>query len=491
MRFLNQISLSKDSSIAVYIQISNALANLIERGELPPGFKMPGTRSAAKQLSVHRKTAIQAYDELLSQGFIEVIPSKGTFVTKEIPRLTPKMLGEKGTSGIERAPFDFHRYEHLKKPFLTPSPLLTIDEGLPDLRLAPIREIRRTYNGLLSRTHNLKYLMYNSPAGNRELRNQLANYLQETRGLKVSEEQILITRGSQMGLYLAAQMILSAGDQVVVGSLNYQTANVTLIHAGAKLMTVPTDHQGVVTTAIEEVCKRTHIKAIYVTSHHHHPTTAHLSVERRMHLLSLSAQYGFVILEDDYDYDFHYERSPLMPLASADTMGHVIYMGGISKILAPGLRIGFLVGPRDFIQHVIYLRCIMDRQGDYVMEQVLAMLLASGDFQRHSKKALKTYLGRRDRFVRGLEELAPHVSFDTPSGGLAVWTKLRDDIPWAVLDERVLKKGLKIPNWKNYDPEATGHNFIRLGFASLNEAEMDQAFEILKEGIGEVPSVRK
>ena len=151
-----------------------------------------------------------------------------------------------------------------------------------------------------------------------------------------------------MGIYLASQLLFNKKDTVVVGNTNYLTANYTFEEAGATITHIPVDDQGIDTNAMEALCMKTKVKAIYVTSHHHHPTTVTLSAERRMHLLQLAKQYGFAIIEDDYDYDFHYSNAPILPLASNDNYGNVIYIGGFTKIIAPAMRIGYLIAPKDF-----------------------------------------------------------------------------------------------------------------------------------------------
>ena len=479
--YLSGISLNRESSIPLYIQLSSAIGQMIENGQIPPKTKLPGTRLVSKELGIHRKTVVESYQELSLQGFIEMIPKKGSFINASIPVLTPK--------AIEKDQFDSFNInavladvDHLEVPVVQQLEGLQIDEGLPDLRLSPIQEIRRDYTSLMAKPSNLKLLGYQSPRGNIALLEELHQYFEATRGLSLREGELMITRGSQMGLFLTSSLLLEKGDHVVVGELNYLTANITFLHQGAHLLEIPVDKDGLDTESLEQLCRKKKIKLVYATSHHHHPTTATLSVERRVRLLQLAEQYDFVILEDDYDYDFHYERSPLMPLKSADNAGRVVYIGGISKNIAPGLRIGFLVGPTAFITKATYLRRIMDRQGDHVMEQVVANMFRSGDYQRFAKKALKVYGKRRDLFMTRLLEI-PEFQFDKPLGGLAIWARLDPTISLAVLTEQLLTLDLKIPRWQSYDPHLTGHNHIRLGFASLSEEELDRTFEKLSQAI--------
>ncbi len=479
----NLIEIDRASDTSIYLQINNALIHLIKNGILECGLKLPGSRSLATELNIHRKTVVAAYDELISQGWIITLPSKGTFVSNELPVVKPEGQNERRRFSAD-APFKFDRIQKLqrKEPSLPTG--LTLDEGTPDVRIAPVMEIFRHYRSIISRTYNAKHLNYGPFYGDISLREVLAKHLQETRGLRCSVDQILITRGSQMAMYLSSQLLHRNGGIAIVGETNYIAASLTLEHAGAKVMTVPVDEKGLVTEEIERICKKQRINSVYVTSHHHHPTTVTMSAERRMHLVELSKKYEFAILEDDYDYDFHYQRAPLLPLISIASNGNVIYMGALCKIVAPAIRIGYMVAPKDFITSAGHLRRTIDRQGDAIMERAIAQMIQDGDLQRHSRKALRLYHERRDHFCDLLNvELNDYLTFAKPEGGMAVWVLLRKDLGWSEIANICKKEGLSIPNYLNYDQNGLGHNGMRLGFASLNFEEQKQVVSILKSAI--------
>jgi GntR family transcriptional regulator/MocR family aminotransferase len=284
-------------------------------------------------------------------------------------------------------------------------------------------------------------------------------------------------------------MILKPGDKAVIGETNYIAANLTMQDAGAELIRIPVDHEGIDTKALEALCQKERIKAVYVTSHHHHPSTVTLSAERRLHLVQLAEKHEFAILEDDYDYDFHYQNAPLLPLASADRSGNVVYMGAICKIVAPAYRVGYMVASTDLIRETAHLRRIVDRQGDAILERAIAQMIQQGDFQRHSKKALKLYKERRDHFCELLtSELGNYVQFEKPEGGMAAWVGLDKSLSWEDIAGESAKRGLKIPNWKIFDQIGEGHNHIRMGFASLNNEEQQQVVRILNEAIVAIQS---
>src|SRR5690606_3400787 len=188
--------------------------------------------------------------------------------------------------------------------------------------------------------------------------------------------------------------------------------------------TVPLDDEGLDVEAVRRLCERRRIRMLYITPHHHYPTTVTLSAQRRVELLELAVKYGFIILEDDYDYDFRYDGSPLLPIASADTEGMVVYVGTFGKSMAPGFRSGFIVAPAPLIVEMGKLLGIMDRYGDTITEAALGELIADGEIHRYLKMAVREYKGRRDQLVQLLNtRLGDMVEVVTPSGGLAVWTR--------------------------------------------------------------------
>ena len=337
--FKNNIILNRDRNRNLYLQVCDQIIGFIKSGKLPPSTKLPGTRKLAEDLLIHRKTVIAAYEELMAQGWIETLPARGTFVSSTLPIVKTKNFTPPFSEKTKnyKSNFDFYTRPHLlrKSPTSHNPKCFRIDDGVPDNRLAPIDEIAKTYRNITQKKYHEHLLGYHSIYGNEELRNALVTYLNQTRGLHTTKENILVTRGSQMGIYLASQLLLPKEKTIIVGTTNYMTADNTFEEAGGVLHQVPVDQNGLDTMAIEEICKANNIAAVYTTSHHHHPTTVTLSAKRRMHLLELAQQYNFAIIEDDYDYDFHYSHAPILPLASNDYGGNVIYIGGFTKLLHP------------------------------------------------------------------------------------------------------------------------------------------------------------
>ena len=479
---LSAIPLEKSSTRPVWLQISIGLVNSIRHGELRSGLKLPGTRVMAHTLNTHRKTLQMALDELASQGWLEVTPRKGTFVSREVPELTPRK-----NLSIRLAPHyplktgfrikESNIFSFPRSDFQRTSDLI-IAEGFPDIRLAPMNQLSREIRVIEKGRTFRKYLHYGNPQGTAYLRDTLSKFLRETRILKVSADNIIITRGAQMGLHVAAQVLLKPNDQVIVGDPGYVTATITLQGTGAVINKVPVDEHGIKIDHIARLCQRKKIRLVYVIPHHHHPTTVTLSAERRIRLLSLAQQYNFAIIEDDYDYDFHYTASPIVPMASLDQNGNVIYIGTLSKTLAPAIRVGFMIAPKNFIDEAVAVRRSIDFQGDSILEIAIAELYKNGIIQNHIKKVVKIYRQRRDHFCALLrEQLGEYVSFRIPDGGLSVWTHFKK-VNLEKVTTLAAKRKLIMFDGSIYNTKFSS-NATRLGFSSLNFSEQDEAVDIL------------
>jgi len=481
------VRIEHNSDVPVYLQITNAFIHNIRLGRLRKGLKLPGSREVAALLNINRMTMVAAYDELQAQGWIEMLPRKGTFVKNDLPVLTPRRIDKEQPTFTmpEKTIFSFDEGKIIPieaSDFPEPGKLI-FNDGFPDSRLAPIEELIRSMRSLSRLSSHKKYLMYGGAQGTGLLRETLAAFLSDTRGLPISSRNILITRGAQMGTYISASIVLDPGDHVIVGGPGYSGANLTFRQLGAKINTVPVDGEGMDMDAVEKLCRNKKIRLVYVIPHHHNPTTVTLTPERRIRLLELSVKYRFAIMEDDYDYDFHYASKPMMPMASLDRHGSVLYIGTLTKTLAPAVRIGFLVAPENFIRHAVSLRKALDTQGDSLMENAIAALYKDGTIPSHIKRSVKMYKERRDHFCNLLtSELGDHVAFKIPDGGMSVWTKfLHADM--TKVSKKAYAKGLIIKDGKDYDTPARQYNSVRLGFASLNFKEQVQAIDILKKSL--------
>jgi GntR family transcriptional regulator/MocR family aminotransferase len=477
------IQIDRNASITLYIQVCNSFITLITNGTLQPADLLPSSRILAELIGINRNTVKLAYEELISQGWAEAVERKGIFVLSRLPTRSRTVLSEAGkNSNLQEAFLWTNHFKNATPGKNFQKTVLAIDAGFPDVRLAPVDLLMREYRSLSRRFHGRNFLKYGNSKGSEHLRTAICNYLANTRGLVVSTDNILITKGSQMGIYLAAQLLTDPADHIAVGVSNYGFADDTFRYAGANLLRVPVDGKGMDVDYLEELLQQKKIKAVYIIPHHHFPTAVTMSNERRLKLLDLAKAYRFAIIEDDYDFDFHYDNKPYLPLASIDHNQNVIYIGSISKTFAPALRIGFMIGPPAFVEAGASLRELIDKQGDTLLEKAFAVLFNDGEMERHFRKSLKIYKQRRNLFCQVLKsDFKDEIAFGTPEGGLAVWATFDQQIDLVKMAEAASKKGLHIDNGIFYKNESFSTNGLRMGFASLEENEMMEALGILKK----------
>lgn len=483
--FSTLLPINKESAMPVYQQIANGLVGLIREGVIKPGATLPGSREMALLLQVHRKTIIAAYQELFTQDWIETIPRKGVIVSQRLPEIKPRTFkaAAKIPAYAGNTGFTFNKIgAYPATAGRSGEHRLVINDGFPDHRIGPIDLLMREYRSLFHSPGIKRYATYGHMAGPASLRNELTQFLTETRGLNIGPNNVLLTHGAQMAIYVAARLILKPGSTVLVGQPNYFMADMIFQQFGAKLVRIPLDENGMDIDAIARICKQKKPDLLYIIPHHHHPTTVTLSAERRMKLLELIRQYQLPVIEDDYDYDFHYSGSPILPLASADHDGNVIYIGSLTKTLATFIRVGYMVAPENFITEAALMRRMIDIRGDNLLDEALALLFRNGDMQRHLKKSVKLYHERRDHLCTLLQqELQDVVTFQRPAGGMAVWAQFHKQYPLPAIAARASAKGLFMSDGSAYSYGTVNHNALRMGFASLNEKELSEVVEILKK----------
>jgi GntR family transcriptional regulator / MocR family aminotransferase len=475
-RWQFDIDVDRSATLPPFLQIARALTDDIRRGRLRPGDRLPGSRDLAGAARVHRNTVLAAYGELVAEGWLEAAHGRGTFVARTIPESRPRGVSrQERRETPRRAGFFVPNGPEAYRPALLPRGTMNLSSGAPDPRLVPAKAIGRAYRRVLARRAG-PLLSYGDPEGHPALRAALASMLAATRALPIGPEEVLVTRGSQMALSLVARALLGRGDVVAVESLGYRPAWEAFRAAGARVMPVRIDHEGIDVAALAALHDRTTLRAVYLTPHHQYPTTVTLTASRRLELMALAQRGRFAIVEDDYDHEFHYEGRPVLPLASADPARVVIYVGTLSKVLAPGLRLGYVAAPADVIQRIGAIRSLLDIQGDLAMEAAVAALIDDGELQRHVARARRIYAERRHILAGAIRrELGDSAEFRIPSGGMALWvrfTSTADVERWAA---RSAGRGVWWHTGKRYAFDRKPVPFARFSFAWLNERELTEA----------------
>ncbi len=469
------LEVDRHAALPPFLQIARAMAAEIERGRLRPGDRLPGSRQLAATLNVHRNTVIAALDELVAEGWLETAPGRGTFVTRELPRPRQSRRFPARQRSAPRLAVSLPDIAaDYRQPSL-PRGTLSLSNGAPDVRLVPARAIGRAYRRALALS-GPALLAYGDAAGHPALRSALASMLAATRGLPVTANDVVITRGSQMALTLTARALLRPGDTVAVEQVGYRPAWEAFRGAGARVVPVPVDADGIDVDALTDLAAATPLRAVYVTPHHQYPTTVTLKAPRRLALLALARRQRFVIVEDDYDHEFHYDGRPVLPLASSDHGGVVVYIGTLSKVLAPGLRIGYIVGAPPLLNSVGALRSLLDIQGDLATEATVASLIDDGEVQRHIARVRRIYADRREVLTSSLSrQFAGDVEFGVPAGGMALWVRFRMSIDFEAWVRRGMERGVFWYTGRRYAFDGRSIPFARFSFAWLNERELPEA----------------
>lgn len=468
------IELQRDGRVPLFRQIAQALVEDILRGRLRPGDRLPGTRTLARLAGVQRLTVVAAYDDLVAEGWLVSRQARGAFVSPDLPeRAYGSRSSARARPGVSRrTAFAVPPVPRPEMPYDVPRGALLFAPNRPDVRLFPHDLIGRAYRRAVRR-EGAVLLSYGRPQGHERLRVAVAAMLSSRRGIAAQADDVCITRGSQMGLALLARALVRPGDIVAVEELTYGPALEVFRLQGATVVPIRVDEEGLSVEDLRHLAERGGLRAVHVTPHHQFPTTVTLSASRRLRLLDLAAAHRFAVIEEDYDHEFHYDGCPVLPLASADPHGVVAYVGTFSKVLAPALRVGYVVAPPPLLRSVIAHRLHIDVQGDRVLEYALAELMEEGEVQRHIRRVRREYALRRRTLAEALaRRLGQALTFRVPPGGIGLWVTAARGIDIEGWARRAAAEGAIIATARMFTVDGRARPCARLGFASLTQAEI-------------------
>ncbi|GHA48537.1 GntR family transcriptional regulator [Salinimicrobium marinum] len=472
----------------VYIQIVYQFINAVKTKLLEDGDRLPGSRKIAEELQVHRKTVVAALAELQEQGWVRSLPNTGTFVKN--PELSSAKSPHTGVfqNPPERAAFSFRKEFILDSPFPEPQEKLSFTDGTPDYGMVKAQELLRSYGSVLKRAKQTGGLQHLTNE-NLFFRDQLSYYLNLSRGFHLSRNFLLPIAGREQVFSILSRLLIKTGDLILVEELSYFLPNMIFGQAGARLKTVPIDKDGMKIDHIREHFKAGEIRFVFINTRCQYPTTVRLSEKRKLQLLELAEQYNFIVVEDDADFEFSGAKDRSASLFRKDGGNRVIYTGAFGRFLTPGFQMNFLIGPKDLLEEARKYRDIFGKP-NFMIEKALGEIIHQGDIHRYQRKAQKVISERKESFAQLLNShFKDEISFSTPSSGLAFWIRFKEPLSLTRLQENSRKKGLLIPGICLYqDRRITA---LRLGFAHLNQQEMEEAIRILDETYREVKEIQQ
>jgi GntR family transcriptional regulator/MocR family aminotransferase len=444
------------------------LRHSILTGALPGGGRLPPSRSLAQELGVARQTVVLAYERLAAEGYVRGRTGSGTYITTDLPDQAPPPVAAPSSAAIALSA----RGARLAGISATASNRdaafgLLLAGGLPAPDLFPIKAWARCASRVLKPLAG-ELSGYPPPQGLLVLREQIAAHLAATRGLVADPGCIVVTGGTQQALRTAADLLIDPDDPVWVEDPGYIAGRGALLAAGARVVPIPTDAEGIDVGAGLRIAP--HARMALVAPSHATPLGGTLPIGRRLALLDWARRANAWVLEDDCDSEFRWEGKPLPPLATLDKAGQVIYCGTFSKTLAPALRIGFAIVPAPLVPAFVRLRTLTDRGTDAFTQATLAEFMRLGLLSPHIRKLRTEYARRRAAL---LDAMARHVRCATPiaaPGGLHMVARLPDTIDEAAAVHACRVRELAVSPLRAYYPETPRMRGLVIGFAATPTA---------------------
>jgi GntR family transcriptional regulator/MocR family aminotransferase len=492
-----RIPLDRKSRTPLYQQIRDHLRTGILSGNLSPDTRLPASRALARDLGVNRITVESAYDELEAEGLIYSRVGSGTYVlpVTEIQAL-PRDAGDASWplwqdaahtgSGTPGAPTP----DEMLRLSGHPHPI-GFASGNSDSRLFPAEDFRKVLQAVMRRD-GIAALDYGEPAGHMPLRTTIAHIL-GSQGLQVPPENVLITAGSQQALSLVTQLLLKPGDVILVESPTYSGALDLFRALGFRIVSVPVDNQGMRVELLEKLLQQHHPKLIYTIPNFHNPTGTCLSSPRRHQLIVLADRYNVPVLEDDFVGDLRYEGRTQPALKALDPGGRVIYVSTFSKMLMPGLRVGFLCADGPVFAGLVHFKHASDLATSSLVQRALEAYVTVGRYQAHLRRSIQEFRRRRDAMVAAIQKHLPAGTYaDIPQGGLYFWLQLPGGLSADDLLPIACDKGVSFAPGSMFFPDPDcGHDWLRLNFAVQAPPQIDEGIQRLAKAIRAVPAGRR
>ena len=487
------LELDRTAPVPLARQIQGQIERLIREGWLGPGVKLPATRELAQTLGVNRSTVALAYEELVAAGWARAHVGQGTFVEG-----APGAPERSAPRAPARAPLDwsrlFSRNAHIiagdaerrvaMAPPASPHPTVSFAEGMPDSGLFPTDAFRRVLNQVV-RAEGTALLQYHVGDGYPPLRAYLSTYLLRF-GVEARPEEILVVNGSQQGFDLIARTFLDPGDVVAMEQPTYPRAIQVFRAFGAQLVPVPWDPEGPARDALEHAIVRHRPKLFYCQPTAHNPTGLTMTPEAARAVLEVAARHHVPIVEDGFDGSLYYGNRRPLPLRALDRDGLVLYIGTFSKILFPGLRLGWLVAPGPVVERLRSAKQLADLYTSPLIQAAVHRFCERHLLDRHVARIAREYDRRRTELLAALRRhMPPDVRWTEPLGGFSLLLTLPEGYDAMALRPRAIRHGVGFTPGTAFFLDGSGERTLRLSFSSVPLRRIEDGVRRLTAAIGE------
>lgn len=473
-------TLEINNDIPIYEQIEKHIEKAIQTGTLIKDSKLPSTREVSSVLKVSRNTVITAYENLESRGIIYSIKGKGSFVKVETRNNTGEItidwnqkLSHYGKTCVEM--------DIIKTEYRYEKGMISFKSIAPEGNLFDVEEFRRAFLDVMA-LEGEKLLNYGYAQGYKSLIEYLMQYMQG-KGVEVEGKDILVTNGFTEGLDILLSTYTKPGDKVICEAPTHHTTLKMMKAYGLEVIGVPMDEQGIIVEALEKAIQEHQPKWVYLTPSYQNPTGIVMSAERRGEVYRVLCKYKTACMEDGFNEELLYSGSHIMPLMSlAGNSNHIIYIGSLSKILFPGLRLGWIMADKECISTLESVKRSKNIHTSFLDQAIFVQYMKSGAFERYVKKVRKYY---RDRYLFIIEEIKKNIPYKKlcGEGGLHVYIVLDDNINTRQLLKQCYKRGVLFMPGDIFMPDGRKTSSLRLGFARLTDKEIITGIKIIGEEI--------
>lgn len=482
---LAALSLDPKAAAPLYRQLYFGIREAILAGRLQSGIRLPSTRTLARDLGLSRNTAVSAYEQLLTEGYLDGRVGAGSYVSRVLPeallhaRRSPHKSPQENSTPLPRLSQRGAMLAQLRSPQGLPPQAFSL--GLPELSAFPFEDWAR----LLARRWRQpprEFLVGGDPSGYRPLREALAHYLGAARAVSCDPDQILIVSGAQQALDLVARALIDPGDRVWVEEPGFSGTSSALLAAGAQLTPVPVDDEGIDVLLGRNLAPEARL--ICVSPSHQYPLGISMTLRRRLELLDWARAADAFVLEDDYDSEYRYAGRPLAAMQGLDENGRIIYVGSFSKVMFPGLRIGYMVAPPALVEPFRAIRRLLDSHPSSVAQAALADFISEGYLTSHIRRMRALYEERQVALLDAVQStLGGRLKIAPDDAGMHLVGYLPDDVDDAALSQRAAANNVVAPPLSGFYRNAPQHKGLLLGYAGVPEQEIWRATKRLSDAL--------